>query len=147
MNIYLTSIATLITAIVAWTGYQRHKLTKEKLKLDLFEKRFAVYKGVQAFLSIILTDARYEIADLYEFRRTTQDGTFLFGPDIPEYIKRIDNQALNLKSTAGKLEGLPKGDERAQLCAEESRLLKELTGELPKLKEAFAPYLRFETWK
>jgi len=49
MEHYIPVIATLIAAIVAWTSFQQHQISKAKLKLDLFEKRFSVYKAVEEF--------------------------------------------------------------------------------------------------
>lgn len=72
MEIYISTIMVLVAAIVAWTNYQQHLLTKEKFKLDLFEKRFAVYKGVQRFLTHILLKAKIELDKLDEFRGDTQ---------------------------------------------------------------------------
>ncbi len=51
MEYYISIIATFIAAIAAWIAVQQYFLAKGKLKLDLFEKRFSVYKGVQVFLS------------------------------------------------------------------------------------------------
>ncbi|MBC8378484.1 MAG: hypothetical protein H8E62_04845 [Planctomycetes bacterium] len=146
-QVYISFITGFLAAIVAWTGYQQHKLAKERLKLDLFEKRFAVYKAAQRFLSIILRDANFKDGELFEFRGGTQDGTFLFGPDIPDYIAMLDKKALDMKTANMQLEGLPKSDERSELVGKEMQLLKELTDELPRLKEVFAPYLRFDTWQ
>jgi len=70
---YISAIATLIAGIVAWTGYQQHHLAKEKLKLDLFEKRFSVYKGVQIFLSQIMQEGKLNLDSLWEFQKATQE--------------------------------------------------------------------------
>lgn len=137
----------LLVTIVTWTGVQQHKLAKEKFKLDMFEKRFAVYKEVQEFLTVILQDGTFKLDQLYEFRRKTQDSTFLFGIDIPQYIDGIAKKALDMRSTEKKYESLPVGQRRSELGEKETRLLEELTDELPKLKEVFAPYLRFDKWK
>lgn len=147
MEMHFTAIATLVAIIVASTGYQQHLLAREKLKFDLFEKRFSIYKGVQRFLSVILSNATYSMDDLFEFRRSTQDGTFLFRKDIPAYISEIDSKALKFKSTAEQLKDIPKGDKRNELVQANMQLLTELTDELPRLKEVFAPYLRFDKWK
>jgi hypothetical protein len=117
------------------------------LGLDLFEKRFSVYKGVQRFLTHILTEGRLELDKLFEFRRDTQDAIFLFGDEIPEYLTRIDRKALNMQTKAKQYENLPTGEERSRLCKEESTLLMELLDELPRLKDVFAPYLKFDKWK
>jgi hypothetical protein len=145
-QMYISFVTAMLAAIVAWTGYQQHKLAKERLKLDLFEKRFAVYKATQHFLSVILSRATFDDNELFEFRGGTQDGTFLFGHDIPEYIKVLDHKALDMKLAHMQLEDLPKGDERSALVKQKMKLFSELTDELPRLKEVFAPYLRFGTW-
>jgi len=145
--ILIPSVTGLLVAIVTWTGVQQHKLGKDKFKLDMFEKRFAVYKGVQEFLTIILQEAKFDLNQLFEFRRKTQDSTFLFGKDIPEYIDGIDKKALKMHSVAEEYEPLPLGPQRSDLCEEKSCLLMELLDELPRLKEVFAPYLRFDKWK
>jgi hypothetical protein len=147
MEIYISTIMVLVAAIVAWTNYQQHLLTKEKFKLDLFEKRFAVYKGVQRFLTHILTEGKLDLDKLFEFRRDTQDAVFLFSEDIPQYLGSIDRKALDMRTKAEQYKDLPVGEERSNLCKEESRLLRELLDELPILKDVFAPYLKFRKWK
>ena len=154
--ILIPSTSVLLVAIVAWTGYQQHNLAKAKFKLDMFEKRFAVYKGVQIFLTIILKEGKlnlfkeddeHSITPFFEFRRKTQDSTFLFGKEIHQYIDGIDKKSLELSSVASMIKPLPGGQERSELCRKQTLLLRELIGELPKLKEVFAPYLRFDKWK
>jgi len=138
----------LLAAIVTWTAVQQHKLTKEKFKLDMFEKRFAVYKGVQEFLTIIsVQGGKFDLNQLFEFRRKTQDSTFLFGNDIPQYIDYIDKKASEIMATKEEYEPLPVGKQKHEMVEEASRLFGELRDELPRLKEVFAPYLSFDKWK
>ena len=147
MGIYISIIATLVAAIVAWTGYQQHLLAKEKFKLCLFEKRFAVYKGVQIFLTHISMKAKVDMDKLFEFRRDTQDAMFLFSDDIPEYLYSIDKKALDMWAKQEGYKDLPAGEEKTNLIREGSRLLREILGEMPRLKDVFAPYLKFKKWK
>ena len=147
MGIYISIIATLVAVIVAWTGYQQHLLAKEKFKLCLFEKRFAVYKGVHIFLTHILMKAKVDMDKLFEFRRDTQDAMFLFGDNIPEYLGSIDKKALDMWAKEEEYKDLPAGGERFNLSKEKLRLSKEVMGELPRLKDVFAPYLKFKKWK
>lgn len=143
----ISGVATLMMVIVAWTNYRQHLLSKEKFKLDMFEKRFAVYKATQRFLTKIMQAAKVEVDDVFEFRRGTQDATFLFKRDIEEYIRKIDAKSLDLRSAEMSYTDVPHGEERNKLVKCESDLLKELLSELPKLKDIFAPYLRFDRWK
>lgn len=145
--ILIPSVTALLVAIVTWTGVQQHKLATEKFKLDMFEKRFAVYKGVQEFLTIILQEGKLDLNKLFEFRRKTQDSTFLFGNDIPRYIDYIDTKASDMQSAKEEYEHLPNGQERSELVNKKSLLYGELRNEIPRLKEVFSPYLRFDKWK
>ena len=69
----------LIAGAVALIAYRQYRLAGERFKLDMFEKRFAVYKAAQRFLTVIFRDAKVDLDKLFDFRRDTQDATFLFG--------------------------------------------------------------------
>jgi len=140
-------MGVLVAAAVAYIAYRQHSLAKEKFKLDMFEKRFSVYKATQRFLTVIFQSTRVDVDKLFEFRRDTQDATFLFGQEIPAYLERLDKQALDLMAIADRCRDLPVGEERTRLCNEETQLLQALIGELPNLKNVFASYLRFNKWK
>ncbi len=88
---YLLSTVTVIVGIsVAVLAYQQYRLAKDTFHLDLFEKRFSVYKGVQVFLTKVMSKGRVELDDFFEFRAATQDAVFLFENDIPEFISSLD---------------------------------------------------------
>lgn len=145
----LISLLTLIIAIaVALIGAQNHRLARDRFRLDLFDKRFAVYKGVQRLLTHVLREGSMDdLSPLWDFRRDTQDAIFLFGADIEKYIDSIDSRALEMHTTGKRYAALPTGEERSRLVEEETRLSKGLMDELPKLRQVFAPYLKFEKWK
>ena len=71
--IALPYLTLLVAATVAWIGYQQYALGKARFKLDLFEKRFAVYKATEKFLSSSASPSR---DDLAEFRWDTRDALF-----------------------------------------------------------------------
>ena len=147
MEYYISAIATLIAGIIAWTGYQQHRLAKEKLKLDLFEKRFSVYKGVQIFLSQIMQEGKLNLDSLWELQKATQEAEFLFETEIPKYIDSIRSKALKMRTIQSKYENMPTGDERSRLVDKEHTIFTELTNGLPALSQVFMPYLKFSKWK
>lgn len=136
----------IIAMIVAWVGFQQFILAKERFKLDLFEKRFAVYKAAQKLLSIILRDAKIELNNIFDYQRDRQDAVFLFDQKIVDYLDVLYRKALTLQTTREEYKPLPVGTERKKLVKEESKVLRELLDELPKLKDVFSPYLKFKTW-
>ena len=143
----LTAITVLIGVFVAFTGWQQYQINKERFKLDLFEKRFAVYKGAQVFLTGVLSGAKVEMAKFLEFRAETQDAKFLFDRDVTDFLAGIDSKALEIWKLREELQDLPKEEERSRLCREQTEATKSLMDNLSKLTDVFGPYLRFRTWK
>jgi hypothetical protein len=43
---FLTILTIINAGVVAWVAIMQYKLAKDKIKFDLFEKRFAIYKEV-----------------------------------------------------------------------------------------------------
>jgi len=139
---YLTCMSALIAALVGWVGVQQYQLAHERLKLDLWEKRYAVYKGAQKFLSLVMQAGTTDMNDLFAFLRDTQDAFFLFRPDMADYLTGLYKKGVDLRTTRVLCEHKEDGDERRRLCEKESLLLKELGDELEGLKHRFAPYLK-----
>lgn len=142
-----TAITIIIGASVAYTAYNQYRLSKEKFKLDLFDKRFSVYKGVQVLLSHILQKGKVEMAQIYQFRADTQDAAFLFDDDITKHLGEIDSKTLELWSIQEELNGLPAGDERSAGSRKITQVQGWLIKQLPELKKIFSPYLKFKSWK
>ena len=146
LTIVIGVLTSITGVLVAWTAYRQYRLSAERFKLDLFEKRFAVYKGTQVFLSHILRQAKFEIERFYQFRADTQIATFLFDDDITHYLEEIDSKACEFGGIHDDLEGVPCGPERTELCKKQTRLLTWLIDKLPELQKVFSPYLKFRTW-
>jgi len=51
---FLTFLTIIVGILVAFIAYRQFVLVNEKFKLDLFEKRFAIYLGVESFLAYII---------------------------------------------------------------------------------------------
>ncbi len=142
-----TTITIIIGLFVAFTAYNQYRLSKEKFKLDMFDKRYGVYKNTLDFLIKIRDTRKIEMEDIFEFKAGTQDSVFLFKEDIPDYLKNINKKAFELLGIHESLDGVPKGEERSKMCRKQTDLSHWLTSQLPELKNKFAPYLKFKTWK
>ena len=140
-------LTPLIALIAIYIAYQQHKTNRDKLRLDLFEKRYAIYKGIQKFLTLILRAGKTNYEELMQFNGETQDATFLFRDEIPAYIGDIYSKANDLIATTETYKPLPVGEDKSRLVKEATELTRWLTKQLPELKDVFAPYLKFEVWK
>jgi hypothetical protein len=82
---------------VAYIAWRQHKVAQEKLRLDLFEKRYAVYR---AFVDKIRApevstgpdDHTLKIHDAFWERLL--EAKFLFGDDLNKYLKEVWKRSL-----------------------------------------------------
>jgi hypothetical protein len=139
--------ATIIIALfAAYIAFRQYFLGREKFKLDLFEKRFAVFAATRRFLTHILQQANVSLEQLFEYRAGIAEATFLFDDDIVNYLKSIDERALELLTSMETMKPLPVGEARSKAAGEVSAAVAWLTTQLPELKTKFGPYLKFRTW-
>ncbi|MBP7482680.1 MAG: hypothetical protein KA788_09115 [Lacunisphaera sp.] len=144
----IISVSSLfISASVAWIQNKNQQIAAEKLKLELFEKRFAVYQAAQKLLTQVLQDGDIkELKYIFEYRRDTQVAYFLFDQEIVTYLSSLDKKALDLWAKNEKARAMDIGDERVRLSIEANGIAHELINELPELQKAFEPFLRFKSW-
>lgn len=146
MQTVLTIASLVIATSVAFIGFQQYRLASAKFKLELFDRRYAIYKATQKYLSIILQKAHVEYSESITFLSETQDAFFLFGPEVAEYLEALYKRGIDLCSTAHQFEPLPVGPERSRMVEKNAELLKALTDELAHLKKVFEPHLSFNNW-
>ena len=90
----LTPFLACIGTYIAWQQYEGNKL---KLRHDLYERRFKVFKGLTDLLGFIGREADVQEEQLWTFRKETADSCFLFGKEIPAYLKVIFDNAVELR--------------------------------------------------
>ena len=140
-------LTPIIAIIVARIAYDQYRTAKDKLRLDLFDKRFVVYKAFDDFRRLVQDSGNVELADLQEFHRKTEMVVFLFDSDIIDYRQELYQKAVDLRQLNQKLDRLDVGDERTRVVKEESKLLKWFIDQINDVANRFAPYLRFEKIK
>jgi hypothetical protein len=131
------SIATATVAIMQW------RLAKDKLRLDLFEKRYRVYEVAMTYLSAVVSLADVRNDDLHNYNRGTTDAVFLFGPEISDYIKKLRHRTLQMQLYQKTFAPLPVGTERSALVQQHTDELIWLSDQLLELPLIFERYLGF----
>lgn len=143
MQALLTPTVAGFAVYVAW---RQHRTAQEKLRLDLFEKRWAVYVALRDFLSVVLRRATIDIEDLRAFTLGAAQAQFLFGQGINDYLAEVKRQANELRTTNIFLDGkLPAGMTRESVAERNAAHLQWLVDQVDGGGAAnrFAPYLGF----
>lgn len=141
VEVLSAALTPLIAVVVAYIAYQQSQTNSLRLRHEMFDRRFAIYKDVQVFLSAVMREARVVETTLPELIDARQRSRFLMGAEMEAYIDEVYGHATNAMKYQRQLEGEPGGDRRKALVKAQLDEVDWLIGQLPKLAERFGPYL------
>ena len=99
----LAILTFLLACLIGLVSYQQWQATKVKFRLDMYEKRMAVYNAVMNFITTITAEGRSPNADeLQDLLRASREARFLFGDGVFRYVAGLHAKALEMR-TAGIL--------------------------------------------
>ncbi|MDK3018085.1 hypothetical protein [Pseudodonghicola flavimaris] len=131
---------TLIAIFVAYVAYQQWQVNRATLREKLFNRRFAVFKATQAFLSTVLKDGHVSNDALLGFHEPPQLARFLFDRELSDYLGNIRTKALEARMFARKAEA----DHNTDALEREAESLIWLNDQIPAIFEKFEPWLGFK---
>lgn len=137
------TVAVLGSIIAFIIAYRQWRTAQNKLKLDLFERRFAVYDAARRLLVSIRTSGKAKDEEIFKFRSGTREAKWLLNADIAEYLdKRLYNRALDLQTLDAELEGVPVGEERSANVQKQAEIKEWMLQQYEALDEKFSPFLQ-----
>ena len=140
----LTALLTPVIALAAiWIARRQSKINRNRLKLELFDRRFEVYSKVAAFLSQIMIDGKVQDGADMEFLRNTKTASILFDDKIKDLISEIYSKAVRLHALGAELDALH-GDPRIENLEGQTEIKDWISQTLINLEERFKPYLKLE---
>jgi len=140
----LIQIPTLIIAcLVTYIAWEQWQVARNKLRLDLFDRRYKVYDTTREFLAAIVRDASFSRSQFLAFNAGTSDAGFLFKGDVVDYIALIRTRASDMRANQEVYQDMPVGDECSRHVQEEKDQLSWLTEQITFISEKFAPCLSF----
>jgi hypothetical protein len=96
------SIATLFLSIaVVVIAWQQWQVANNKLRLDLFDRRYKVYDATRNFLAVILREATFTNSQLFEFYAGTSDAEFLLAPMLWITWRKFDRKPFICRRPSG----------------------------------------------
>lgn len=122
-----TAFATpSIALMVGFIAYRQWRTAQDKIVLDLFEKRLAVYTNVRKAVGIVNTHGHPDEHADRMLLEAIDASQFLFGPDIREYLDEMWKDFSKLRLTRQQLEGRETKDRRI-IVENNSALFKKIT--------------------
>ena len=126
----LSAVAAVLAAGAAWVSAHHARIT---VKVQLFDKRFAVFEEVMKFLlEPDKENTPHDFQRVDRFTRETRTAEYLFkSNDIAEFIDEVRSKATSLRSADEQND-----PERYKRCQDELRKC------VDKCKQVFNPHLK-----
>lgn len=139
-------VAPILAGFGIYIAWQQHKISRHRLRHDLFEKRYAVFQAVVELLNEGAYTGDVSLDSIGNFIRKANEGRFLFGPDIVDYLMGMREKAVRCSELNHKLhrEKIELGLDRDKAVEEETELQKWFLAQYEESVSRFAPYLRFD---
>ncbi len=140
---YVSAFAIpLIAAIAATIAYQQWRTARNKLKLDLFERRMEIYEAARELLGNVARTGNTTLEKQFEFLSKTRSAKWLFGPEVVEYFDHLWERTIDLEMHQSIVSKSERNDpERAMHIKLKSEALKHLMAQYKVLDQKCAPYL------
>jgi len=142
------SIATLFLSVaVVVIAWQQWFVARNKLRLDLFDRRYKVYEATQKFVDSTNNDPAHVDSYLNDFNAGTSNAEFLFDADVLNYIKLVRMRAVDMRTARVLYETEQDSEERTRNIQKYEADRKWLIEQATAMTKTFAPYLGFQNVK
>jgi len=78
----------VVALIGAWIAFRQSETARNKLKLDLFDKRMAVYQSARKAIGTAATHGNLSQEQQIEYLQGVSPAQWLFGPEVFEYLNK-----------------------------------------------------------
>ena len=142
-----TSITLVIGFFGACIAFNQYKTNRDKLRLDLFDKRLEAYEKLQEYFGHIFRKAKGGDEARMILIAARYKSLFLFDDDISDHINDVWNKFCELEKIDLKLFGensLPVGQERSELAERKRELLEWNYVQQKESPKRYSKYLKFK---
>lgn len=109
-TLILTGAIGCVTVYIAW---QQSKIARNKLRLDLFDRRWTAFVAAMRLAERIVTNGDIPLEEVQKFAFATRGVEFLFNRELQEYCDdQLHKEALAVQMGKQKIDSLPEGEER-----------------------------------
>ena len=119
-------------------------LAERKLRLDLFDKRFAVFNAARTFLGRAVALGKVELADEEAFMIGTLGASFLLNDDLGRYLEEMQRRAGEQSFHQSELENAQTDEERNKVKAKYLAERNWLREQANVLATKFKPFLQLD---
>ena len=117
-----TSIAFAALVITGYFAWRQWRTAKDKLVLDLFEKRFLIFEALMTLLANSLAGSKTASEAIPEFMRKTKGVEFVFEGEIKEYLESIRRKVSQMSDLEKELADITDESKRKAMINDSSEI-------------------------
>jgi hypothetical protein len=141
-------LAAALGVVAAYIAWQQWALARQKVRLDLFDRRIEIYRGVKNLFSYITQHGTCGRDQLYEFALVGSQADFLFDVEVIKYNDDIYKRAARLMYLSGLYDRIRypnlADESRNRAIAEEAEILDWFSNQYEASKRIYGKYLAFK---
>jgi len=139
-------VALVVGAIAAGVAFRQYRVAEAKLKLDLFDKRYAIFLETWTILSeVVMKGTREKNWGLATpFNNFMPQASFLFGADVADYLSAASKRWTDLRAFEAEGSTNLTPAQMAQTAELKAWFFRQAD---VGCKELFGRYLSFERWR
>ncbi|HVU52145.1 MAG TPA: hypothetical protein VHL80_15715 [Polyangia bacterium] len=142
-------LSTAIASMALWVSLRQSKTNMAKLRLDLYDKRFAVYEHTLAFYQALAGSPESLQAEAFgvlhrAFIKSYRESQFLFDEDsgVFELLKKVSLDGFKIVAAKTRAREM-RGEVAVKMVAEANDSYAAIEKSVDELECAIAPYIRF----
>jgi hypothetical protein len=150
---WISYLSTVVSAGIAtmalWVAARQSKTNVAKLRLDLYDKRFAVYENTLAFHQALAGTPDALQSESFKtlqraFIKSYRESQFLFDDNsgVFELLEKVNMNAFKIIAAKTRARELP-GEHAVRLIAEANDTYGSIEKAMSDLERAISPYIRF----
>jgi len=143
---YMAALSTPMVAVLGiYIAFRQWKTAHEKLKLDLFEKRLAIYDQVTIALSRVLREGVVTTQDEADIFAGSTQSRWLLNAELADYLKEdVLKLLMDLKWRERRIGQISNDDENEKNADRVLEMRERLKREYLAIDDKFTPFLRIE---
>jgi hypothetical protein len=141
---YLSALSTpAIALMIAMIAFAQWRTARQRMILDLFQRRMDVIDLVSRIASTVLIEGDLHNEDVDGFLRATRGDKFLFGPEVSTYLSETYRRLLELHACERVMER-GQGEQGRELGDKRQAIRNELNRFHETFHTLVAPYVRMQ---
>lgn len=136
------ALSPVIAVVGGWIAWQQVRINRNKLKLDRFDKRFAIHEAAMTFAASVVVNGDLSPPALDEFLAKTRGARFLLSKELADYLEELHLNATKFRAVRRALENISITDQqRVDYGDRLTEMTEWFQKQLEVIPEKFAPFL------